>query len=306
MTACAAGSCFTLSMLAFALAGLVAVPASVKADVPTVDSETLDLREQHDRAVGKLEDTDHDRYIMNASVTCSMYRPAHRNDPVGAARANPEIAGLVRRIAREEDVNENEFLALVYQESRFNPCARSTAGATGLAQLMPETAAAAITKDWLPAFGGADKSAIPLNFGGGETAFSNMRSSTLLAMGTTASTSASLDGVASWYRQFGAVQTGTQQQSFDYNSAARSANLEMMNHIIKLTTAMAELINSRNSVASADLTGASRSSGVGQRQARDTIALCDPRQDLVWSAKAKACVKKRSDVSQVQLLLQPL
>ncbi len=69
-----------------------------------------------------------------------MYRPARKDDPVAAANANPTIAGLVRRIAREEGIDENQFLALVYQESRFNPCAKSGAGALGLAQLMPGTA----------------------------------------------------------------------------------------------------------------------------------------------------------------------
>ena len=32
-----------------------------------------------------------------------------------------------------------------------------------------------ITRDWLPAFGGSNKSGIPLNFGGGETAYTGMQ-----------------------------------------------------------------------------------------------------------------------------------
>ncbi|EPE97074.1 lytic transglycosylase domain-containing protein [Rhizobium grahamii] len=356
-----------LAVITFAAAGFVAAPDVAKADVPTVDRSALGLRQHRERVTGDLEEIEQNRHIINSSVTCSMYRPARRNDPVGAAEANPEIVGLVRRIAREEDVDENQFLALVYQESRFNPCARSAAGATGLAQLMPETAAALgvdinnieenlrggaryyrnqlqsfggnvnlalaaynsgpgnvskyggippfketqgyvalITKAWLPAFGGSDKTAIPLNFGGGETAFTNMRSSTLLAMGMTASTSASLGDVASWYKQLGATTPGTVQESFDHNSVARNANLEMMNNVIKLTTAMAELINSRNAVSSASLSGSSRSSSTDRiRQSHDTIQLCDPRQDLFWSDEAKACVEKRSDGKQVQLMLHP-
>ncbi|MBB3545306.1 MULTISPECIES: lytic transglycosylase domain-containing protein [unclassified Rhizobium] len=356
-----------LAVITFAAASFVAAPDVAKADVPTIDRSALGLRQHRARVTGNLEVIEHNRYIMNTSVTCSMYRPGRRNDPVGAAEANPEIAGLVRRIAREEHVDENQLLALVYQESRFNPCARSAAGATGLAQLMPETAAALgvdinnieenlrggaryykdqlqgfggnvnlalaaynsgpgnvskyggippfketqgyvglITKAWLPAFGGSDKSAIPLNFGGGETAFTSVRSSTLLAMGTTASTSASLGDVTRWYRQLSAAAPGTVQESFDQNSSARNANLEMMNNVIKLTAAMAELINSRNAVSAASLSGSSQSSSISEvRQSGDTIQLCDPRQNLTWSDEARACVEKRSDEKQVQLLLHP-
>ncbi|NLS07109.1 lytic transglycosylase domain-containing protein [Rhizobium sp. P32RR-XVIII] len=356
------------TILIFTAAGLCVIPGFARADVPTIDDTNLIPREHRDKTTSDLEDTDHDRYTIHTSVTCSMYRPGRRNDPIGAAEANPEISGLVRRVAREEGVDEDQFLALVYQESRFNPCAKSGAGATGLAQLMSGTAAqlgvdennieenlrggaryykqqlrnfggdvnlalaaynsgpgnvskyggippfketqgyvAAITQGWLPAFGGSDNSAIPLNFGGGETAYTGMRSSTLNAMGTSASTSASLGNVVSWYQQLGAMQTGTVQDSWDHNSTARNANLEMMNNVIKLTTAMADLINSRNTVSSANLSGSSQSMSSQGRDAppRDTTGLCDPRQTLVWSDEDKACIEKRADVDQVQLLLQP-
>ena len=110
------------------------------ADIPTIDKTVLDEREARDRKATKIEDVDNDRYGANQSVTCSMYRPGRKDDPVAAARANPAIAGMVRRVAPEEGIDENQFLALVYQESRFNPCAKSPVGATGLAQLMPGTA----------------------------------------------------------------------------------------------------------------------------------------------------------------------
>ena len=357
-----------------AVAMLLAVAASplattpVRADVPTIDDTNLNEHTRRDHATSDIENTDHDRYTIHTSVTCSMYRPGRRNDPVGAAEANPEISGLVRRIAREEGVDENQFLALVYQESRFNPCAKSGAGATGLAQLMPGTAAqlgvdennieenlrggahyykqqleryggnvslalaaynsgpgnvnkyggippfketqgyvASITQDWLPAFGGSDKSGIPLNFGGGETAYTGMRSSTLNAMGTSAATSDSLANVGSWYQQLGQLQTGTIQDSWDHNSTVRNANLEMMNNVIKLGTAMADLINSRNAVSTANLSGSSRSTDhdTGNQTPRETTGLCDPRQNLVWSDEEKACVEKRESEDHVQLLLQP-
>jgi hypothetical protein len=350
-------------VLAAAL-GLASDPAI--AAVPTIDNTNLDPRERRDKTTGDIEDTDHDRYTIHTSVTCSMYRPGRRNDPVGAAEANPEISGLVRRVAREEKVDENQFLALIYQESRFNPCAKSSAGATGLAQLMPGTAAqlgvdennieqnlrggaryykeqlrnfggdvklalaaynsgpgnvskyggippfketqgyvAAITEDWLPAFGGSDKSGIPLNFGGGETAYTGMRSSTLNAMGANASTSASLGNVTSWYQQLGAQQTGTIQDSWDHNSTARNANLEMMNNVIKLVTAMADLVNSRNAMSSANLSSSSRTTSTGASSPRTPADLCDRRHNLVWSEAEKACVQKRPRADSVRLLLQP-
>jgi hypothetical protein len=352
-------------MASLLLAGFDA--GSAWADVPVFDNTNLGEDKKRDESTSKIEDTDHDRYTIHTSVTCSMYRPGRRNDPIGAAEANPEISGLVRRIAREEGVDENQFLALVYQESRFNPCAKSGAGATGLTQLMPGTAAqlgvnenniednlrggaryykqqlplydgnvslalaaynagpgnvnkyggippfretqgyvASITRQWLPAFGGSDKSGIPVNFGGGETAYTGMRSSTLNAMGTTAATTDSLSNVASWYQQHAQSQTGSIQDSWDHNSSVRNANLEMMNNIIRLGTAMADLINSRNVVASANLSGSSQSSAheQGDRKPPEITGLCDPRQNLVWSGEEKACVEKRENEDQVQLLLQ--
>ena len=258
-----------------------------------------------------------------------------------------EIAGLVRRIAREEGVNENEFLALVYQESRFNPCAKSGVGATwpgavdagdcgrswrqssynieqnlrggaryykqqlrcyngnvapGACRLqfrrraMSTNMAASrpsrkrramsrnITQNWLPAFGGSDKSGIPLNFGGGETAYTGMRNSTLNAMGTTTATTESLSNVGSWYQQLARLQTGTIQDSWDHNSTARNANLEMMNNVIKLGTAMADLINSRNAITMSDLSSSSQSASKDKSEDRpgDTTGLCDSKRNLIW------------------------
>jgi hypothetical protein len=354
------------AMLLVAATSVGFSPGFARADVPTIDDTNLDEREQRDNSTKGIEETDHDRHTIHTSVTCSMYRVGRRNDPVGAAEANPEISGLVPRVAREEGVDENQFLALVYQESRFNPCAKSGVGATGLAQLMPGTAAglgvdennvednlrggaryykqqlerfggsvplalaaynsgpanvskyggippfketqgyvASITKDWLPAFGGSDKSGIPLNFGGGETAYNGMRTSTLNAMGTTAATGDSLGNVASWYQQLGQMQTGTIQDSWDHNSTARNANLEMINNVIKLGTAMADLLNSRNAISSANLSGSSQSTSTdaGDKPLSETTDICDPRQNLIWDQEQNACIEKRPNGEQ--LLLQP-
>ncbi len=356
------------------LAAFITVPALAMvtpalADIPVKDKTVLGEREERDEKTSEIEEVDKDRFTVNKSVTCSMYRPGRKDDPLSAANTNPEIAGLVRRIAREEGVNENEFLALVYQESRFNPCAKSGAGAIGLAQLMPGTAddlgvnphnieqnlrggaryykqqlkrfngnvnlalaaynsgpgnvqkyrgippfketqgyVANITQKWLPAFGGSDNAGIPLNFGGGSTAYVGMRDSTLNAMATSQAAGDSFGNVSSWLEQLAAMQSGTIHDSWDHNSAARNANLEMINTAIRLGTAMADLINSRNAVSASGLSGSSQTTDFPDRdddRPRETTGLCDTRKELEWDAEKQACVEKRVPETEVHLLLQP-
>ncbi len=62
--------------------------------------------------------------------------------PLPAYRGNyrGEYLETARAAARAHDIPEDLFLRLVQQESGWNPSAVSPKGATGLAQLMPETA----------------------------------------------------------------------------------------------------------------------------------------------------------------------
>jgi len=60
--------------------------------------------------------------------------PAYRGSYKG------EYLEVAKAAARKHGVPEDLFLRLVQQESGWNPVAVSTKGATGLAQLMPETA----------------------------------------------------------------------------------------------------------------------------------------------------------------------
>lgn len=344
---------------------LVFAASPAFADIPTIDSTVLDERKDRDQKTGEIEKVDEERYVNNQSVTCSMYRPGRKDDPVGAANANPAIAGLVRRIAREEGVDENQFLALVYQESRFNPCAKSPAGAIGLAQLMPGTAGdlgvdpynieqnlrggaryykqqlrryngnvslalaaynagagnvnnyggippfketqgyvASITEKWLPAFGGSDKSGMPLNYGGGG-AYEGARSSTMSAMGLTAAMGDGSGDVLSWLVQFGGLSAGTIQDSWDHNSGARNANIELMNRLILLSAAFADLANTGNAITLGEISGSNRSTRYDSNEGdidRPVAGFCDEREGLVWDAGAKACVLRVDP--QAELLLE--
>lgn len=61
--------------------------------------------------------------------------------PKFAGRYKGEYLEVARAVARKHGVPEDLFLRLVQQESGWNVGARSHKGATGLAQLMPATAA---------------------------------------------------------------------------------------------------------------------------------------------------------------------
>lgn len=353
-----------LTASVFATAFLL-LTTTTEAQVPTSDIAIQGERKQRDDDLTKIEETDKNRFSANKSVSCSVYRKGRGGDPNSAAEANPEIAGLVKRIAKEEGVNETLFLGLVYQESRFNPCARSPVGAVGLAQLMPGTAKdlgvnphnieenlrggarylktqlksyngdvnkalAAynagpgnvnkyggippfketqgyvhnITQKWVPAFGGNQ---IPLNYGGGGDSFTNMRDATVKSMAATQSVSESSGNVTSWYQQLGQQESGTIQDSWDLNSGARNANLEMVNKLIELGNSFSELLNSRNAVTASSSSASSQTSTYKPPTVKppESAGECDPASNLEWSAEEKACVAPRENVDQINLNLKP-
>jgi membrane-bound lytic murein transglycosylase F len=59
-------------------------------------------------------------------------------ESTGSGRISP-FDDLVRRVARRHGLDWRLVLAQMYQESRFDPKARSWAGAVGLLQVMPRT-----------------------------------------------------------------------------------------------------------------------------------------------------------------------
>ncbi|RUX87077.1 lytic transglycosylase domain-containing protein, partial [Mesorhizobium sp. M2A.F.Ca.ET.040.01.1.1] len=96
--------------------------------------------------------------------------------------------------------------------------------------------------------------------------------------------------------------------SWDHDSGARNANLEMMNQVILLGTTMAELFNSRNTSQTSEVSGSSQSANFRKQddgKPRETTGICDPRTGLEWSPTEKACVQKREREANVKLQLQP-
>src|SRR5215471_7977831 len=64
--------------------------------------------------------------------------------PARAEPAAPSVDAICRTLAQaaaDNDLPEEFFTRLIWQESRFDPAARSPAGAQGIAQFMPQTAA---------------------------------------------------------------------------------------------------------------------------------------------------------------------
>jgi len=77
-----------------------------------------------------------------ASVRLQPKAPESKSEAVPRFKGSykGEYLAVARAAARQHSVPEDLFLRLVQQESGWNPSAVSHKGATGLAQLMPDTA----------------------------------------------------------------------------------------------------------------------------------------------------------------------
>ncbi len=84
------------------------------------------------------------RLSQQYSHSVRLLPPSTRRDaaiPAFRGRYNGPYLEMARTAARRHSIPEDLFLRLVQQESGWNPQAVSHKGATGLAQLMPDTAA---------------------------------------------------------------------------------------------------------------------------------------------------------------------
>jgi soluble lytic murein transglycosylase-like protein len=91
---------------------------------------------------GRREPADFSSAALPARIGCTLepYRP-HRWLSREMQRRRARYYDLMADAACEAGVPTHLFDALVLEESRYDPAARSPAGAAGLAQLMPGTAA---------------------------------------------------------------------------------------------------------------------------------------------------------------------
>lgn len=75
-------------------------------------------------------------------LTCALLLPGAAASPIGQAPpAEVALCDALHSAAARNGLPEPFFTRLIWQESRFDPSARSPAGAEGIAQFMPGTAA---------------------------------------------------------------------------------------------------------------------------------------------------------------------
>lgn len=101
-------------------------------------------RRQAFRAQAKFLDTRAATQYANSVrlLPPSANSPTHWGHLPYDGKYRGEYLEMARAAARRHNVPEDLFLRLVQQESNWNPRAQSHKGALGLAQLMPDTAAA--------------------------------------------------------------------------------------------------------------------------------------------------------------------
>lgn len=135
--------------LALKIAAIVVLAAGV-IPAPQVMAEGLTLARGTKSVASRLDQFRQQTHVLD-SRAATQYAASVKLTPHGKAgevAAIPAYAGRYRgayleaakSAARRHGVPEDLFVRLVQQESGWNPQAVSHKGATGLAQLMPETA----------------------------------------------------------------------------------------------------------------------------------------------------------------------
>lgn len=123
----------------FALSALLAGPGC-PASAETLFSSSSG-RSSFANALNVLDGRAADQYKDSVRLTPGYAPSAETAIPRYEGRYRGEYLAAAKAAARKHGIPEDLFLRLVQQESGWNPKAVSHAGAIGLAQLMPATAA---------------------------------------------------------------------------------------------------------------------------------------------------------------------
>ena len=119
-------------------ASLLLGASGALAQVPVTDGARVITESVTSETTERTQEKRQESNVKRTGSLCSVWRGGR--GPESSLTRNEQITDLIRRVAREEGVAEHIALAISYQESRFNPCAKSHVGAYGLMQLMPGTA----------------------------------------------------------------------------------------------------------------------------------------------------------------------
>lgn len=124
-----------------ALAALMALTVGVPAGAETLFSSSGG-RSNFSNALKVLDGRAASQYSNSVRLTPN-FKPGDQGAAIPRFKGSykGEYLETAKAIARKHGIPEDLFLRLIQQESGWNPGAKSHAGALGLAQLMPQTAA---------------------------------------------------------------------------------------------------------------------------------------------------------------------
>ena len=132
-------------MRRLAFAAVVTLGAGVPGSVAVAEGLTLSGSSMSRMAIFERQKDLLDNRLAkqySGSERLKPKREGEEDGPLPAFRGNykGEYLEVAKAAARKHNIPEDLFLRLVQQESGWNPSAVSPKGATGLAQLMPDTA----------------------------------------------------------------------------------------------------------------------------------------------------------------------
>jgi soluble lytic murein transglycosylase-like protein len=128
-----AGRAGKLGAAAWLAVAALACPEAAAADVLELGVNGAVIVRASDRSIPAVT-------TAGPELVGDVVLPAEAFTPEAASTAPTAYAGVVAQVADAHGISPALLEALVWQESRWRAGARSTAGAIGLAQLMPATA----------------------------------------------------------------------------------------------------------------------------------------------------------------------